>query len=208
MGSLTKYAPVAGLGLVVVVILILVASGDDDSTAPVSGIDTDSVGSAPLPKASPLPKAQGQGGSAGGNAPMLESLVTGLESKVKADPGNVNNRLLLAQTYSELGRQDDALKMLEELRASNDGEPRVKLVSAMVLAKGENPQHLQQALTLLSGLEEVPGAQVGQVYLQRGKVQKKMGQADKAKATWQQGLDRVPESDPVRKELQQALAGG
>lgn len=206
MGSMGKYAPVAGLGLVVVVILIIVATGGKDTPPPADTMVVERAPTQVQPQASPIPPAGApQGGS---NAPMLESLVSGLEAKVASDPGNVNNRLLLAQTYAELGRQDDALKILEELRASATTEPRVNLVSAMVLARTGKPEHLQQGLDLLKGLEDQPGAQVGQVFLQRGRILDKMGQAEQAKQTWQQGLERLPAGDSVRKELEQALAGG
>jgi len=48
-------------------------------------------------------------------APDLGSLLGRLEDKVKAEPNNVSNRLLLAQTYNELGLTD---KALDEIRAA------------------------------------------------------------------------------------------
>ena len=42
-------------------------------------------------------------------APMLVNLVGGLEAKVAADPGNIGNQILLAQTYAEVGRIPDGV---------------------------------------------------------------------------------------------------
>ena len=50
------------------------------------------------------------------SAPAIDALLGRLEEKVKADPGNVNNRILLAQTYKELGRMPDALQELRNIQ--------------------------------------------------------------------------------------------
>ena len=52
-------------------------------------------------------------------APGLDSLLKGLEEKVAADPTNVNNRMLLAQTYNELGMQDKAMTEMRALQKDN-----------------------------------------------------------------------------------------
>lgn len=202
---MNKFAPVAGLALVVVVILIIALTGQDKGPEPKAPVAGDKF----VPQSSPVPASSAANSAAGaGNAPMLESLVAGLEAKVKADPGNTDNQLLLAQTYAELGRQEDALNLIKQVRGAAEGNARVRLVSAMVLMKSGDPASLNEALSLLQGLEELPGAQVGQVILQRGKIQSKLGNAEQATKTWRDGLARLPEGDPVRKELEKALSGG
>ncbi len=70
---------------------------------------------------SPAPGATAPGSTVGAKpdgrltAPDLGSLLGRLEDKVKAEPNNVSNRLLLAQTYNELGLAD---KALDEVRAA------------------------------------------------------------------------------------------
>jgi len=215
MPAMSKLAPVLAVALVAVVIVVAFMADDSGKTPmPAAGIAGGVPGAVPAqaqneamrPAQSPIPQGQGNGGAGAGAAPMLEGLVGGLEAKVKADPTNINNRLLLAQTYAELGRFDDSVKMLREMQTTNGDDSRVKLVAAMVLGKSENPEHLNEALKLLGDVEAKEPGQKGQAILHKGRVLKKMGNPDQAKSTWQEGMAQLPESDPLRKEIEKELA--
>ena len=58
------------------------------------------------PKASAHKTEMNEAGSA-----SLSGLVAGLEKKVAANPGNIDQQLLLAQTYKELGSRDKGVKL-------------------------------------------------------------------------------------------------
>ncbi len=211
MPSVSKIAPIVAVALVAVVVLaaFLIDGGKKGGgTEVASGVGAGTNPIAQAAQQSNRPAEAGvPGGAAGNNAPSLEGLVGGLEAKVKADPGNVNNKLLLAQTYAELGRLDDGMKLVREAQASNGGDARVKLVSAMVLSKSDDPKNLKEALTLFGEVAKAEPAQKGQAILHKGRVQKKMGDVKAAKATWKDGVAQLPESDPLRKEMEKELAG-
>jgi len=78
----------------------------------------------------------------------LSGLVAGLEKKVAANPGNIDQQLLLAQTYNEL---DNRAKSLDLLRSVNKQAPKhvqVKITLATVLMTGTDKQELKDALVL------------------------------------------------------------
>ncbi len=222
MPAISKIAPVLAVALVaIVVFIVFMADESGKGTAPSGSEVATGVGQgstpannaggvmagqsqAMRPAQSPIPQESAPGG--GSAAPMLEGLVSGLEAKVKADPANLNNRLLLAQTYAELGRFEDGVRLLREMQSTNGDDSRVKLVAAMVLAKSENPEYLNEALKLLGDVAKQEPTQKGQAILHKGRVLKKMGNTAEAKTTWQEGIAQLPENDPLRKEIEKELA--
>lgn len=214
MASISKMAPAIAIVLIVIVVIVVLVGeqGDDKGQLPQAAMG-DGAGAgvaAPGPAAAPFKPQQSpvspQAQEKSSAAPMLDNLVSGLEEKVKADPGNLNNKLLLAQTYAELDRMDQAIALVRELPQDTGGDTRITLVSAMVLGKSDNPEHLKEALALLSQLEAGEPARKGQVLLHKGKVQAKMGDNDGAKTTFQQGLDQLAPTDPIRQEIEKELA--
>jgi hypothetical protein len=68
-------------------------------------------------------------------APDLSSLLGRMEDKVKAEPNNISNRLLLAQTYNELGLIDKALVEVRSAAKQFPDHSRAKLVLASIISK-------------------------------------------------------------------------
>ena len=84
----------------------------------------------------------------GGQEPMVTSLgnlVTGLEKKVAINPENIEQRLLLAQTYNELGGREKSLKLLRALSNQFPKNPQIKTTLATVLMKSSDKQELKEA---------------------------------------------------------------
>ena len=79
-------------------------------------------------------------------AKSLSDLVAGLEQKVAANPGNIDQQLLLAQTYNELGSREKGLKLLRELSEKHPKDAQVKITLATVLMKGDDKKELQESL--------------------------------------------------------------
>ena len=96
-------------------------------------------------------------------APGLENLVKGLEDKVASDPGNINNRMLLAQTYNELGMQDKALAEMRTLQKDNPDNGRVSLILGSILSQSNDQESLKESLPLL---EKASGDKTIQQYFQ------------------------------------------
>jgi cytochrome c-type biogenesis protein CcmH/NrfG len=81
-------------------------------------------------------------------AQSLGGLVAGLEKKVAANPGNIDQQLLLAQTYNELDNRDKSLKLLRSLNKQSPKNAQVKITLATILMKSEDKQELKEASQL------------------------------------------------------------
>ena len=81
-------------------------------------------------------------------ASSLNSLVAGLEKKVAANPENIDQQLLLAQTYNELDERAKSLILLRTLNKKAPNNSRVKITFATVLMKSTNNAELKEALKI------------------------------------------------------------
>ena len=81
-------------------------------------------------------------------AMSLSGLVEGLEKKVAANPENIEQQLLLAQTYNELDSRDKSLELLRKLNKKSPNNAQVKITFATVLMKGNNKQELKESLQM------------------------------------------------------------
>jgi cytochrome c-type biogenesis protein CcmH/NrfG len=81
-------------------------------------------------------------------AQSLGGLVAGLEKKVAANPENIDQQILLAQTYNELDNRDKSLKLLRTLNKQSPKNAQVKITLATILMKSEDKQELKEASQL------------------------------------------------------------
>ena len=81
-------------------------------------------------------------------AQSLGSLVSGLEKKVAANPGNIDQQLLLAQTYNELDNRAKSLNLLRALNKQAPKNAQVKITLATILMTGADKQELNDAFAL------------------------------------------------------------
>lgn len=156
------------------------------------------------PLASPLTSNSKSGN--GPVAPMLADLVGGLEAKVKTDPANIGNQILLAQTYSELGRTDEGIVLLRKAALTNVETPRVNVVLASMLSKSNKSDDLTAALKLLDDATKADAGQVGIAELYRGRIYVAQGKKEAAIKTWKAALKRIPATDNARVQLEEELA--
>jgi tetratricopeptide (TPR) repeat protein len=139
-------------------------------------------------------------------APDLGSLLGRLEDKVKAEPENMGNRLLLAQTYNELGLADKALNEARAARAQDPAHARAKLVLASILSARDNAEGLQEAKGLLEELKTDDGTKQYLVAMYLGDTSIRMGDHDAALSYWQQAVDTMPVSDNRRPAIEKRIA--
>ena len=138
-------------------------------------------------------------------APGLENLLAGLESKVKGDPTNVSNRILLAQTYQELGFRDKALNEARDIAEKNPSHLRARLVLASILSKSQQQAELKEAVTLLDSLRSQAEVKQFLVQMYLGDALIRMGDHQNALANWKSALESMPAMDNRREELQQRI---
>lgn len=139
-------------------------------------------------------------------APDLSSLLGRMEEKVKADPENINNRLLLAQTYNELGLGD---KAITEARAATKMQPdhgRARLVLASILSNRNGENELNEAVSLLKGLQGNPDVKQYLVAMYLGDAWIRLGDHKSAVDNWKIALDGMPLSDNRRAKIEKGIA--
>jgi tetratricopeptide (TPR) repeat protein len=139
-------------------------------------------------------------------APDLGSLLGRLEDKVKADPSDINNRLLLAQTYNELGLGDKALTEVRAALAQAPDHGRAQLVLGSILSSRQDDAGLQEAKTLLSGLQSRDDIKQYLVAMYLGDTFIRLGDHAAALANWKQALDNMPVTDNRRSRLEKRIA--
>jgi cytochrome c-type biogenesis protein CcmH/NrfG len=129
------------------------------------------------------------------SAPAIDALLGGLEAKVKAEPGNLDNRILLAQTYKELGRAPDALTELRSIHQQQPDNPRANLVLASILSQSSDPKELDEALELLANIKDDMTVQPYLIHLYKGDALIRKQNHQGALENWKQALATMPESD-------------
>lgn len=139
-------------------------------------------------------------------APGLEGLLGRIEDKVKADPGNIGNRILLAQTYGELGRVDDGIAQMRKIYTDKADSGRTDVVLASLLIKRASPENLAEAAKLLDAAVKRDSTQAGFVYLYRGRSMIAQGKKDEAVKIWKEALTKLPAEDGARTQIEGELS--
>jgi len=169
-----------------------------------------------MPKAPSLDNAgrnvpkivENMGGGSPNAAPDLGGLLQGLEDKVAANPNDIGKRILLAQTYRELGKADKSLETLKKLREDFPEHVRVKLVTASVLSQQDDEKDLKQALSLLGELAKLHDDAEVKPYLvnmYEGDAYIRLKDHKGALKKWKQALATMPPSDTRYKLLQNRI---
>lgn len=201
--------------IITIVLMFVIMSGQSpdsvtvtpDSIAPVRMGDE-------LPRivrqfSAPTVSASGGSKTAGSpdrlQAPDLGSLLGRLEDKVNSEPANISNRLLLAQTYNELGLSDKALQEARAARKQDSTHARARLVLASILSGREDKTGLDEAKKLLEELQSVNGVKQYLVAMYLGDTFIRMGDHDAALSYWQQAVDGMPVSDNRRADIKKRI---
>lgn len=139
-------------------------------------------------------------------APDLGSLLGRMEDKVKAEPGNINNRLLLAQTYHELGLSDKAISEARTAIEQHPDHARAKLVLGSILSKRKAENELNEAVKLLKSLKTNPDVKQYLVEMYLGDAWIRLGDHESAVVNWKKALEGMPVSDNRRAAIEKGIA--
>jgi cytochrome c-type biogenesis protein CcmH/NrfG len=139
-------------------------------------------------------------------APDLSSLLGRLEDKVKSDPANIGNRLLLAQTYNELGLGDKAVNEVRAALVQAPDHARAQLVLASILSARQNEADLNEAKALLDGLKLNVKIKQYLVAMYLGDAFIRLGEHDEALKNWKQALETMPPTDNRRAQIEKRIA--
>ena len=144
---------------------------------------------------------------ASGNAPGLGDLLPRLEAKVAANPGDIDGRILLAQTYNELGQRAKGLESMRKLRQELPLNDRVSFALGALLMKSDAKPDLQEALKLLevsAASKQAAINNLARVY--QGQVMVKLGDSKGAVKLWSGYLKTLPPGDERRASIEAELA--
>jgi len=111
--------------------------------------------------------------------PSLSGLVEGLEKKVAANPENIDQQLLLAQTYKELGERPKSLKLLHMINKQSPKNAQVKITLATVLMTGTDKQELKEALRVFDEAIKLKPDAASMARLYQGEVRVKLDNMEK-----------------------------
>jgi cytochrome c-type biogenesis protein CcmH/NrfG len=146
--------------------------------------------------------AAGQGGP-----PSLEALLPQLERKVAANPKDIDQRLLLAQTYNEVGQREQGLKTLRAVHRDVPGNTTATIMLATMLMIGNDPKELQESFTLLDEAVRTRPALEVMARLYQGDIRQRLGDPAGAKKIWSEQLAKMPAGDQRRAMYENKLAG-
>jgi len=128
----------------------------------------------------------------------LADLLPQLEAKVAADPRNREQRLLLAQTYVELGQHAKGVEQLRSLRKQAPQDIPATLLLATSLIQQGTQDGLREAAKLLGEAVYAKPAVMPMVRLYQGDIQMKLGDAPGAVSIWKDYLGKMSSGDPRR----------
>lgn len=109
----------------------------------------------------------------------LSGLVAGLEKKVAANPDNIDQQLLLAQTYNELDNRAKSIKLLQSLNKKAPKNAQVKITLATILMAGSDKQELKDASQLFEEAIQLKPEAGSMARLYQGEIRVKLDNISK-----------------------------
>lgn len=109
----------------------------------------------------------------------LGGLVAGLEKKVAANPENIDQQLLLAQTYSELDNRAKSIKLLRALNKQAPKNAQVKITFATILMKSDDKQELKESSQLFDEAIKLKPEAASMAKMYQGEIKVKLGNVAK-----------------------------
>lgn len=152
------------------------------------------------------PESMPQADAGSPNVASLADLLPGLEAKVAANPKDVDQGLLLAQTYNELGQRD---KGIRELRAVHRAEPKnteVTILLGAALMESDSRKDLNEAFALLDDAVRLKPAVSPMARLYQGDIRARLGDTRGAVKIWQDYLNHMSAGDQRRSKFEEKIA--
>lgn len=139
-------------------------------------------------------------------AGSLDQLLPALEAKVATNPADIDQRVLLARTYAELGQRDKNLRTLRALRKDAPQNTEVVILLATALADGGDQKELREAYRVFDEAVRLKPAVAPMARLYQGEVLMKLGDGKGAVKLWKDHLRTMPAGDERRALFEQRIA--
>jgi len=140
------------------------------------------------------------------SAGNLADLLPGLEAKVAANPNDVDQRVLLAQTYGELGQRDKGIKELRTAHRAAPQDARITILLATALMDGGPQSDLRESYKLLGDAVSRKPEVAPMARLYQGDILMKLGDSRGALKVWKEYLGKMPAGDPRRTLFEDKIA--
>lgn len=142
--------------------------------------------------------------TAGQGAPDIDAMVARLEQKLAANPKDMAGLLMLARSYANLGRQEEATGLWRKALALDAGNSEARSSLAIVLLQSGSEPSVLDALQHLKALHEAePNEPAWLWYESMGLAM--LGRKDEARAALNKILALVPLESENGRAVQDAL---
>lgn len=152
---------------------------------------------APAPAAMPA-NMPGQG------APDIAAMVARLEQKLAANPKDISGLLMLARSYANLGRQEEAAGLWRKVLELDSGSREARSSLAIALLQSGSEQAALDALQHLKILREAEPDEPAWLWYESMGLSR-LGRQDEAKAALKKILTLVPPESENGRIVQDAL---
>lgn len=152
---------------------------------------------APAPAAMPA-KLPGQG------APDIAAMVARLEQKLAANPKDISGLLMLARSYANLGRQEEAAGLWRKVLELDSGSREARSSLVIALLQSGSEQAALDALQHLKTLREAEPDEPAWLWYESMALSR-LGRQDEAKAALKKILTLVPPESENGRIVRDAL---
>lgn len=160
----------------------------------------------PMPDTHTMPMPPAVSAHKESQAAGLGSLVAGLEKKVAANPENIDQQVLLARTYKELGQRGKGITLLRTLHQKSADNIDVSAALADLLTDSTDKQELAEAEQLFDNVANTHPEYASMSRLRQGEIEVKLGDTAKALKTWREQLSKLPKGNEERAMFEKAIA--
>lgn len=142
--------------------------------------------------------------TAGQGVPDIDAMVARLEQKLAANPKDIAGQLMLARSYANLGRQEEAAGLWRKVLVQDAGNSEARSSLAIVLLQSGSEPSVLDALQHLKALHEVePNEPAWLWYESMGLAM--LGRKDEARTVLNKILALVPPESENGRAVQDAL---
>jgi cytochrome c-type biogenesis protein CcmH len=152
----------------------------------------------------PSPEPQAAAADHGDGAPDVAAMISRLETRLAAKPDDVDGQLMLARSYVNLGRVQDAIKAWRKVLELKPGENEAMGGMVVMLLKGGDESSAHEALGLIAEMRRQEPEEAAWLWYQ-GLAYNRLGQTEKAKDSLKTMLKMLPPESENAEMAREAL---
>jgi cytochrome c-type biogenesis protein CcmH len=136
--------------------------------------------------------------------PDIDTMIQRLETRLAANPNDVKGQTMMARSYANLGRNDDALKAWHKVLELEPGNIEAQGGIALLLLQSGSEGEVREALTHIAQLRKAEPNEPAWLWYQ-AMGQNLLGQDKEARATLEKMLPMLPPESEKAAMVQEAL---